>query len=445
MVRRAAEASIFLLIAAIAARAWLVEGLIAPVRVSSGSMAESILGPHVSVRCAACGIEFACDALELPEPFRAVCPQCGFVNRGAEHLVRWPGDRLVLDKLTFALRAPRRWETIVFRCPRRPTEYCIKRVIGLPGETVSIHDGDVFVDGRRVRKSLDELAALAVPVFDTRFQPSSNPESPPRWRPLSASTAWVETAAGFRFGGSSAKGGHERKHHSTKDWLWYCHAVRIADGAFAESVVTDNYGFNQRLSRQLNQVRDLLVIADVTTNGDGVMSLMATYAGGDFMIDIVPAGGLGQLYRNGKAVKEFRTPRELFSEPVTVRLALVDYRILLAIDGRNVIQYDIEPPPSGSRSALMHSLPSAAARPVGIGVAGLAVEITNLRLLRDVFYTDLARGQSARAEAWKLGPDEFFVLGDNSPISRDSRLGPSEFVPTALILGKPLLSQRHVR
>ncbi len=445
MLRRATEASIFVLIAAIAARAWLVEGLITPVRVSSGSMAESILGPHVPVRCADCGFEFACDATELPEPFRAVCPQCGFTNNSPEHFMRRSGDRLILDKLAFALRAPRRWEVVVYRCPPRPTEYCVKRVVGLPGETVAIRDGDVFVDGRPAHKSLEELAKLAVPVFDSRVKSRNSPQMPPCWRPLSVSSAWMETESGYKFGGAGTEDEHNGNHRATKDWLWYCHAVRDADGVFNEAAVTDNYGFNQALSRRLNHVRDLLLIADVAAHGDGVMSLMATYAGRDFMIDVVPSGGLGRFYRDGKALKEFHIPQNLFNERVTLRLALVDYRILLEIDGRAVVEYDIEPPPNESRGAAMHSLPSSAARPLGIGAAGLSVELTNVKLLRDVFYTDFAPGQSTRAEAWKLGPDEYFVLGDNSPISRDSRLGRSEFVPAHAILGKPLVWRRGPR
>jgi hypothetical protein len=183
----------------------------------------------------------------------------------------------------------------------------------------------------------------------------------------------------------------------------------------------------------------LLLIADVKAQGDGVLSLMATYAGEDFMIDIIPSGGLGQLYRAGTSQTEFHVPQGLFGEPVTVRLALVDYRILLEIDGRSFVEYDIDPPPAERLDGPMHSMPSSAARPLGIGAPGLAVEMTNLRLLRDVFYTDLAPGQSARAAARKLGPDEYFVLGDNSPISRDSRLGRSEFVPATSIQGKPLI------
>ncbi len=55
------------------------------------------------------------------------------------------GNYLLVDELTYHLRAPERGEVIVFRYPKDPSTYFIKRIIGLPGETVSISDGQVTV------------------------------------------------------------------------------------------------------------------------------------------------------------------------------------------------------------------------------------------------------------------------------------------------------------
>ncbi len=55
------------------------------------------------------------------------------------------GNYLLVDELTYHLRAPERGEVIVFRYPKDPSTYFIKRIIGLPGETVSIEGGTVTV------------------------------------------------------------------------------------------------------------------------------------------------------------------------------------------------------------------------------------------------------------------------------------------------------------
>jgi len=54
-------------------------------------------------------------------------------------------DYLIVDEISYRFRAPERGEVIVFRYPLDPTKRFIKRVIGLPGETVSIKDGKVTI------------------------------------------------------------------------------------------------------------------------------------------------------------------------------------------------------------------------------------------------------------------------------------------------------------
>lgn len=57
------------------------------------------------------------------------------------------GDNLIMDKLTYHFRDPQRFEVIIFPCPTNPEVFYIKRVVGLPGETIQIKDGRVYIDG----------------------------------------------------------------------------------------------------------------------------------------------------------------------------------------------------------------------------------------------------------------------------------------------------------
>jgi signal peptidase I len=56
-------------------------------------------------------------------------------------------ERLFVNKLVYRFREPRRGEIVVFRYPANPRKNFIKRVIGIPGDTVSIRGGQVFVNG----------------------------------------------------------------------------------------------------------------------------------------------------------------------------------------------------------------------------------------------------------------------------------------------------------
>src|SRR5262245_31851970 len=55
-------------------------------------------------------------------------------------------DRFICNKTKF----PERWDATVFKYPREPSLLYLKRLIGLPGETIAIHDGAVWVNGERL-------------------------------------------------------------------------------------------------------------------------------------------------------------------------------------------------------------------------------------------------------------------------------------------------------
>jgi signal peptidase I len=54
-------------------------------------------------------------------------------------------EYLIIDEISYRFNPPIRGQVSVFRYPRNPQEYFIKRVIGLPGESVQIKDGEVII------------------------------------------------------------------------------------------------------------------------------------------------------------------------------------------------------------------------------------------------------------------------------------------------------------
>lgn len=57
------------------------------------------------------------------------------------------GDNLIVDKITYRFREPKRYEIVVFPFQYAENTYYIKRIIGMPGETVQIIDGYVYING----------------------------------------------------------------------------------------------------------------------------------------------------------------------------------------------------------------------------------------------------------------------------------------------------------
>ncbi len=58
-----------------------------------------------------------------------------------------PGERLIINKVVYNLHEPERGDVIVFHPPNNRRADFIKRIIALPGETIEVKDGVVYIDG----------------------------------------------------------------------------------------------------------------------------------------------------------------------------------------------------------------------------------------------------------------------------------------------------------
>ena len=77
------------------------------------------------------------------------------------------GDNLIVDKLSYRFHDPDRFDIIVF--PQEDGRYFIKRIIGLPGATVQILDGSVYINGEKLEEHygnevMEEAGIAAEPV-----------------------------------------------------------------------------------------------------------------------------------------------------------------------------------------------------------------------------------------------------------------------------------------
>jgi signal peptidase I len=162
-------------------RAFVMEAF----RIPTGSMANTLKGAHFRMRCVQCGYRydygFVPEKYNLPQDYvprgpvgkcTSRCPSCGHHRdtRGTVPVVN--GDRILVLKCIYQFFEPKRWDVVVFKNPPDPTINYIKRLVGLPEETVEIIDGDVYIDGQIARKPNKVQNELWMPVYDNDYQPA---------------------------------------------------------------------------------------------------------------------------------------------------------------------------------------------------------------------------------------------------------------------------------
>lgn len=107
-------------------------------------------------------------ALAIVWPIRLfiICP---FYVKGASMEPNfYDKEYLIIDEISYRFKQPERGEVIVFRYPEDPKEYFIKRIIGLPGETIKMDKGSIYLQD----KSTNEWTKIVenyLPATDQTF------------------------------------------------------------------------------------------------------------------------------------------------------------------------------------------------------------------------------------------------------------------------------------
>lgn len=111
-------------------------------------------------------VRFALIAALIVIPFRIFIAQPFLVSGNSMFPTFKNNDYLIVDEISYRFREPERGEVIVFRSPVEPNKYLIKRIVGLPTETINgleLKDGEYFVEGDNRGESFDSRFWGALP------------------------------------------------------------------------------------------------------------------------------------------------------------------------------------------------------------------------------------------------------------------------------------------
>ncbi len=387
-------------------------------------MAESLYGPCWELQCPDCQFQYRCDRDSHPDLDSPTCPNCGFRHvDGTLHQATNPGQQVSIRPSKWQDDTPKRWTPIVFRSAD-DGRMTVKRLVGLPGEQVSIRGGDLFINDQIERKSLAQLRGLAVLVHDNNYLPQVANDLPPRWRAAEGGTNWNSTNSELRFDGRE------------NSWITYHHWPCVASPGprVREAQISDSYGYNQGLSRPLNFTVDLLLTCHIELDTPGSFRLRLHDGYVNWVAEVNSQSNVFRLLKDDVEVVSQNSSQQL---PVAfdVQWLHCDRRITLALNGKAVLGHDCSTSDTPTKPIK---------RALEIGGQNAPLTVRNLKIWRDIYYLH----PHGTSQSWRLpkplGQKELFVLGDNSPISIDSRQF-SRPLTTNDFLGEVISLDRSIR
>lgn len=447
------ESIVIAFILAFVFRAYVVEAFIIP----TGSMAPTLLGAHVRETCQQCGYTYLMgyDAGASRQAVIGVCPMCRFPQEQPIGTLARAGDRILVQKYGYLLSDPRRWDVVVFKEPANPRTNFIKRLVGLPGESIRLFDGNVFYrkgdDKWQIARKTDPATnphwesiqrAVWQPIYHTRYLPVDGGDSPTRqqmnlvWR-----VPWVTDDEPKRW---EIDGRRSYVAHGDTPAT-----IRFDFGRAGHSDVMQMYPYNQAMSRTrrpglISPIEDIRLALSVRPDDAPANLTLATTC--RFDNPAVRAERLTATIASDGSVSIERTPSQgsapivlASAAPGTATLAaakttdvelwVVDQQVLVWVDGQVVVRYGWDVP-----MEVTSRLPPPRMTPrVSIQVSGASqTEMFDIQLDRDLYYLSDRMGTLGALYRKPTGPampgrvleldeGEFFVLGDNSPASSDGR------------------------
>jgi len=444
-IRETFESLVIAFILAFVFRAFVVEAFVIP----TGSMADTLRGAHFRLVCKRCGYGYnfgftpehhtnpakqerfkrgVVPNFEIrvhEEGFRnpmkgPACPLCGEPIPESDKRYVSNGDRILVLKYIYQFIDPETWDVVVFKNPTNPTENYIKRLIGRPDETVELIDGDVYItrkgqsEAQIQRKPKRVQDVLWLKAFDNDYQPPQE-KAMANWgqpfKPEADNGTWRigSIRHRFEFTGSGSDTVLQFDRNRLRKIVNRC--------AYNPPNREENYYTSDlKLSFVLTPEKDQGQIEVRLGKYERIYSGIVSFDGTCVIRQEPPKNGEGKA----KIIAQTQVAPLQAGQPVEVSFAVVDHTWQLEVGREKLIELGPSDPLDwGYRPDSKSMLPS-----VSLRGQGCAFYLDHIVLYRDTHYTNADK----RAEGWgteghpiTLNQDEFFVLGDNSPMSSDSR------------------------
>ncbi len=477
-VKETVESILVAFILAFIFRGFVVEAFVIP----TGSMAPTLYGAHMRLHCPDCGYTWdvgystgQSDDSDIPSSaLRTMtyhCPNCGYAMPSDEEQAVRFGDRILVLKYLYLFSGPSRWDVVVFKSPNEEAKHdaldpdysvnYIKRLVGLPGESVVILDGSVYTSRQPADLSFgaDGFTVVNADKFTIARRPAYAQER--LWRVIDDNdflphldrsqdldqSAWREpwtASAGPNAWRVLDDRGRPLRSFTLDNPEGPQALTFDANANPSTNALTDWLAYDEQEQTRSGwrpiSVSDLKLSCFYTRrSGDGALQMQLTKRDDVFTARITP-GKVELLHGKMRQSSPLQVVGETLvggaavassdlagSAPVQLELENVDYRVTLRVNGKVLIRTnDAEYHPDVASLYTDYVNRSPAPTPA-VRIVGEKQNCTleHVTLSRNIYYLNRVPGRDAfwasPDKIVHLNKGEYFVLGDNSAISGDAR------------------------
>ncbi|MFH1882723.1 MAG: signal peptidase I [Planctomycetota bacterium] len=408
-------------------RAFVMEAF----RIPTGSMADTLKGAHFRLRCRQCGYKYEYGFVPgkygfhddyVPrsghlKSYRSRCPSCGNYQPVGGTMPVANGDRILVLKCIYQFFEPKRWDVIVFKNPPEPEVNYIKRLVGLPGESVQIIDGDVYIDGQISRKPPHVQNEMWMPVYDNNYQPvdpcafSFNHH---RWQ----QPFWTGRFSKWEIDKDSPTLFHLDSPAETISTMTYRTKIGNDFRATYAYDEVEEYDYMPYCS-------DLMVRFYCLANDpQGSIGISLSKYETTYRAKVNFSSGVIVVTKQEKGKEPVKLAEISIKHPAMNKFTLVKF---VNVDHQLFFQFGSEELTYDMGRGLEDAGRIRADIPPRVEILGSGkLTLSHVAIFRDIHYTErkyVNGPKEGRAidKPFTLGEDEFFVLGDNSPNSEDGR------------------------
>lgn len=393
--------------------------------------------------CPDCAARITCDAGSPPDSGFVHCHLCGCDRIPWPELVFQPGTACEVEPV----RGPiDRWDVVAVKLQENPEGivWGIKRVLGLPGETIGLDGGELWIHGQLVAKPRSILQQLRIPLFDLRHvRPGSGlgphfAESAAEQHGPPAGT-WSFPERRLLFAPRGTEAGEMASRWSPLHFV-PVRGYPAAPGPVHPARITDFMPYNQGKSSTLTEVFDLVVEFSLESGETAEFGCSFERPDGR-VVDV-------EFLRLPRDHVEIRIgSRKLASAgfqiaagTIAAEVLVVDDRVEVWMGGRRIAGCGIPPATAGrsSMDRVEHTAATPGQPQFLLKARRGSCRLRELKLWRDWYlrWSDPFDGPEEKERSFRIPDDGYFLVGDNLPVSRDSRSGRNSCPTRSAILGR---------